>query len=387
MDPITIAVLGGIAIQGVSGLMQYYQAEKARGANEARLRQIEAMFDQIVPPEYDVKVWDDPAIAQAIPAPALNLDKIDPQLYESVGQFVPEIAEFVRETNPQLVEATEVGRQGQQAQLEALQRYREIAASETDPMLQQQLAEASLRARTEAQSRADTVLQDAARRGQLGSGIQIAAQMGQAGNAMQANALESQRAAAEAYRNRLAAMDRSASLGGNIRAQDIAEQSRNTGIINDFNQRTSRAYQSYLQDASNTRNQAQLNNLREQQRLADSNVDLENRAMQEWINRSNAGKSQLYDVARQQRNDRINLEQLRQNTLQQNYDNKMKQAGAKAGIGNTYINMQNQAAQDTNRAIGGVADAATAGSLYWGKSQQAKLDGTKKKEDEEEFAF
>ncbi|MCJ7824524.1 MAG: hypothetical protein MUP44_06460, partial [Anaerolineales bacterium] len=66
MDPITIGLVG---VAAATALTQLYISEKARGANEQRLKSIEKMFDGIVPPEYDIKVWDDPKLVEAIPLP------------------------------------------------------------------------------------------------------------------------------------------------------------------------------------------------------------------------------------------------------------------------------------------------------------------------------
>lgn len=367
MEPITTALLVGGGVQVVSGLMQYYNQQKAAGASARRLREIEAMFDSIVPPEYDLKVYDDPRLAQDIPAPALNVEAITPQMYEQVGQYVPEIASYVQEAQPQLVEATAAARTGRGAQLDALERYKQIAAGEFDPELQQMLSEASQRANTEAQSRAASILQDAQRRGQLGSGMMLAEQQRAASEAMARQARESQLAAAEGYRNRLLALDKSASLGGSIRSSEMAEEGKNVGILNDFNERTSKNYQDYLQMRADQLNKAKIMETERARQVADANVAAKNKAA--WENRDMYNKAQMtkYDVARQNRQGRLDVEEAKNRTKQQMYENLLSKARGKAGISETVMNYENQRARDTNQLVRGLGDAATAGALYYGK--------------------
>lgn len=367
MEPITTALLVGGGVQVVSGLMQYYNQQKAAGASARRLREIEAMFDSIVPPEYDLKVYDDPRLAQDIPAPALNVEAITPQMYEQVGQYVPEIASYVQEAQPQLVEATAAARTGRGAQLDALERYKQIAAGEFDPELQQMLSEASQRANTEAQSRAASILQDAQRRGQLGSGMMLAEQQRAASEAMARQARESQLAAAEGYRNRLLALDKSASLGGSIRSSEMSEEGKNVGILNDFNERTSKNYQDYLQMRADQLNKAKIMETERSRQVADANVAAKNKSA--WENRDLYNKAQMtkYDVARQNRQGRLDVEEAKNRTKQQMYENLLSKARGKAGISETVMNYENQRARDTNQLVRGLGDAATAGALYYGK--------------------
>jgi hypothetical protein len=358
-------IAGVVAVQAVSGIMQYWQAEKARGANEKRLKEIEAMFDAIVPPEFDIKVFDDPALANDIPAPALNLDKIDPKLYQSVGQFIPEVAAYVQEADPNLIYATENAQKGREAQLEALERYKKIASGDFDPEFEAKMASASDRARRDAQSRQDSILQDANRRGQMGSGVMMASQMNQGADAMSRQAIESQLAAAESYRNQLGALDRSAMLGGQIRQSEMDEEGKNVGIINDFNERTSRAFQQYLQQRADMANKAKYANWQNDQRIADRNVDIQNAAQLEHVNRYNQGQKTNFDAQQMNRNNRLDLIDRQNRLKQQMYENLIARASGKAGIANSFININNQSAQDKNQAIRGVGDGLTAGALYY----------------------
>ena len=57
--PIPALVVGMVAAQVVSGIMQYYQAEKARGANKAELDRIENGVTRIkVPLHFSDQLYD-----------------------------------------------------------------------------------------------------------------------------------------------------------------------------------------------------------------------------------------------------------------------------------------------------------------------------------------
>lgn len=366
MDPVTVGV-GLAAIGAASGLIQLYNSERERGATKQRLREIERMFNEIVPPEYDIKVWDNPELVKTIPPAALDFSRITPESYASVGQFVPEVAEFVREQRPELVQASAAAQEGRTAQLDALRRYRDIAAGQADPMYQQKMQEASDRARIEAQGRTNAILQDAQRRGGLNSGVQLAAQMQGASDSMTRGALESQAAAAEAYRNQLMAMDKSAALGGDIRSSEMSEAARNAGIINDFNQRTSRNYQDYLNQRASMANQAQRYNLDRDQAIADANVAQRNKFNVDNLNRYNDLAMQRYNMDRQARDDKIAIQKYKEGLMQQNFANKMQQTGAKAGVQQNMIDYMNQATRDRNQAIQGLGESGMGGLMYAAK--------------------
>lgn len=363
MDPLTVGI-GMAAIGAASGLIQLYNSERERGATKERLKQIEKMFNEIVPPQYDIKVWDDPELVKTIPPAAFDMSRITPESYASVGQYIPEVAQYVQEQRPELVQATAAAQEGRAAQLDALRRYRDIAAGQADPMYQQKMQEASDRARIEAQGRQAAILQDAQRRGGLNSGVQLAAQMQGASDSMTRGALASQAAAAEAYRNQLMALDRSAELGGNIRGSEMAETARNVGIINDFNQRTSRNYQDYLNQRSAMQNQAQRYNLDREQAIADANVLSRNKAQVDNLNRYNDLAMQRYNMQRQQREDKMAVQRYKEGLMQQNYANQRQNVADRAGVHSQMIDYMNQATRDRNQAIQGLGEGLQSGWMY-----------------------
>jgi hypothetical protein len=82
----------------------------------------------------------------------------------------------------------------------------------------------------------------------------------------------SQQAAIEAYRQKLAATQQAGSMGRQLAGDELSMERANADVINDFNQRSSRQYQDYLNMRSQMQNDAQLRNLQVQQSTADRNV-------------------------------------------------------------------------------------------------------------------
>jgi hypothetical protein len=237
------------------------------------------------------------------------------------------------------------------------------------------LSAASERANREAQSRTASILQDFQRRGQLGSGMQLAAQQDAAAEAMARQARESQLAAAEGYRNRLLATDKSAALGGDIRASEMSEEARNVGILNSFNERTSKNYQDYLQMRADAANKARIMEVERARKVSDANIANRNEAARQNRQMYNQGQMTQYDVARQNRSNRLDLEERKNKVKQAMYDNLMSRARGKAGVAETRMNFENQNVRDTNQMIRGLGDAATAGAMYYGKYGQAAQEG------------
>lgn len=368
------AIAVGAGVQGLAALANYYQAEKARKAGEKRLAEIEAAFEALKPPDYDVSVIDPPElIMESIPEPAFDFSKLKPQEYKLLENFIPEIAPQIAEQAPQIVRDTEVGLEGREAQTEALQRLRDIASGEPDPALQARLDEAAQRSQIESQSAREASLQDMARRGTLGAGGELAASLQGGSEAMSRGADASRDAAVAAYENQLRALRDSASLGGDIRGDELALEQSNTNIINDYNQRFSAAQQDYLYQAANQRNQAQMRNIEGRQTAADQNVSEQNRFAVQERNRQDALQRDLHDRRRGERAyqnqvrqaDYANRrgEQDRQNQIKsQQYDDRYRKTSGAAGQAMEGINFQQQGARDRIAAVQGLADAFTTGA-------------------------
>jgi hypothetical protein len=413
MDPITIAAIGTMA---VSGLVQLYNSERARGASKARLAQIEAMYNKIIPPDYDLRIQDPPQLHEetlkqpefsgSMAAPKFNLEKLTPDQFKQVGQMVPEVAPLIKEVAPQTLQRTDDMNLGRDAQLNALRKFMDIGGGEFDPQYQEAVQRAARQSQTQAQSREESILQDFARRGQGGSGLSLAAQLGASRQAMDSGAMANLSAASEAYRNRLNALSQGAQLGGQISAQDLSMQERNADIINAFNQRMSQTAQAQANQRANVLNQAQQYNLGVSQDLANRNTSNANEfSLQNQQRLDNLAKYG-YDVAAKERARLDDLNQQKyQNTVnernyqnqmalskyninsgeidrlnklrQQMFENEMNKSNAKAGIGSQFNAMDIGAAQDRNAAIQGLSNIAGLYAQQSSANNRAQADRTR----------
>ena len=302
-----------VAIAAGTALAQWYNSEKSRAASKEDRKRIEDL----------IRKFQSEDAGQA---------SISPEEYKLLGTYTPEIANYVKEKAPEVIKTNDAMREGQGAQLDALRRLRDISRQEKDPALMAQLDLAAQRAQSEAQSRQQSVLQDAQRRGQGGALGTLVSQMQGNESAMSRNAEQGRNAAIEAYRNKLSAMRDSATLGGQIRGQEIDLQSRNANIINSFNQRAATGANQYLQGAADTRNRAQMYNLENAQGISDKNVQSKNQFAQFNRNADN--------------------------------NNRMNYLNALTGNMKGAMGDRQQYGQDMNQAIQGVGNAGVSGYMY-----------------------
>lgn len=327
-------VLGALGAAGA----QYMSSESARRDNRRELARIQRMIDGVETPNFAESDYLDPRVAAEIDPRLINYAD-----YEYQGDYTPETAEFAREVDPRLVERSEAANYGRDAQLEALKKFRATVSQGYDPEFDAKIDAARRSSQADAQSRMASILQDAQRRGQMGSGAMLAAQMQGASGAMDRAALESQNAAVESYRNRMQQMRDSASMGQSLARDEEAFAARNADIINSFNQRTSRAYQDYLNRTSDVRNSAQLRNLDARQNISNANTDLGNRQMLDRVNAQVRERDYANRLIGQ-----------RHGVRQANFDNDMSKVAQASGTSHQRMQQTTQAAQDRNNAIQGV---------------------------------
>lgn len=396
MDPLTV----GIGVQALASVAQIFQSEKARGESRDNLNKIQEIYDRIAPPDYNVKITDPPELhaealqqpkfANALQGPQFNLTKLTPQDYKVIGQYNPQAASFIQQNAPKTIEQTGDMKQGRAAQMAALQKFMEVGKGDYDPEYQQAVQEASKAAQGQAQSRQQSLMQDFARRGQLGSGAQMAAQIGAGSQAMNQLGMSNLSAASQAYKNKLGALAQGAGLGAQINQQDVSQQGMNANIINQFNQQLTASRQQYENNRANMMNQAQLQNLQAGQDVANKNTLGANQAQLHNQQRGDELAKYGYNVSadQQARNDQLAkyqygnqlgaqqyknqiAQQQYQNQLgQQQYQNQLKsqayndqlgKAGIRAGVSTQASALGTQQAQDRNQAVQGLANI---GSIY-----------------------
>ena len=378
--PLIIAagVAGGAQL--LSTIAQLYQSEKARKAGEARLREIEALFNAIKPPEYDVSVIDPPElITQSIPEPAFDMSNIDPEMYSVAAKYVPEVATYIAERNPQVVELSAAGQYGRDAQIQALNDIRMRTGELSDAEAQSASAKAMRDAQIAAQSRSQTVLQDANRRGQLGSGAMLAAQLQGGSDAMERAAGISNQAYLEALRNKLGAITTSGEMGRQLAGDEFDRAAVNADIINRYNQRAAAGMNQYGQYAADVMNRGQLFNVENAQDIANRNVttgnqfNVINRERQDKLladtwNRQFADRAAINQAMNQGFTNQLNSQAAANAIKGQGFQDQMSIAAAKSGLGFNAIDRRAQYTRDQNQAIQGLGKgigdtAMTAGYL------------------------
>jgi hypothetical protein len=323
------------------------------------------------------------------------MSKFTPEVYKVVEKYVPKLAPVIREANPTLVKETAEGKEGRQAQLDALRRLKSVAAGGVDPLFSGAMAEAAQRSQTEAQSRSQSLLQDFARRGQMGSGMQLAAQLSGQEQAMSDQASASRAAAMESYRNRLQALRDSAGLGGQISDSDWSRQSQNAGIINAFNQRLSQNAQNQANLNTGIMNDGSKFNINLAQDVADKNVDTTNEFG--WKNkiRDDGLKDKIYmnemgqieylnNVYDKEHGWKVKERDRQDDIVKSSYNHDLNVLNGQSGLGGQQMQMNTQTAQDTNSGIQGVSNAAASGYMYSQNNddeeyEQWKKDKAKKK--------
>ena len=283
---INLAWMAGIS--AVNALVQFINGNEARNASSHQLKRIEELYKKIIPPDYDLDLYDPPELHTEMlqmpqfsgpqAAPQWDLSELVPEDLELVEKFVPEIAPAIQEAAPQVIEKTEDMKEGEEAERKALRRFMEIGEGDFDPVYQQRVKEARDRAQSEAQARTAAIQQDFARRGIGGSGLELAAKLGTSGQAMDRQAQMGMQAEAQAYQNQLNALAQGARLGAGLQDREISTQSKNAAIINDFNQRMSKRQQDWEQARANALNAADMRNIEQSQRIADTNVHQRNQA-------------------------------------------------------------------------------------------------------------
>lgn len=327
-----------LAAAAGTAAMQYANSEQARRENRRIMDENRAILNGVPMPNLDVNDYYTKDVTQ-------NLDpsQLDYGEYGYIGDYNPNQAQYDQEVGPRMVEQSDNAKFGRDAQVEALKKFQSNIKSGYDPEFQAKMDQAAQNSQAQAQSRMGSILQAAQRRGQSGSNATLAAQMHGSSDALAQGASQSQAAAVAAYQNQLQQQRDAAGMGRNLAADENSLAAQNASIINDFNQRSSRAHQQYLNQQADMQNQAALRNLNQQQTMANANVDTRNRQM-----------ADQYKAAQNERAYKNQLVGQRQGVQQNNFNNQMSKVTGQMNNNSSGIAMNNQAAADRNNAISGI---------------------------------
>lgn len=320
-----VGAIGGAVLGGALSWMNSESARKASAAEREKMAQI---INNLQDPSFDPNM-------------------LTPEQYAVAAKYTPEMAAYIEEVKPTIIQETQDMVQGRSAQRDALERLSGIGKStDVDPQMQALANAASRKAQTEAQSRQASILQDAERRGASNNGVTLAAQLSGSADAMDRLANTQNQNAGDSYRQRLQALAQSGELGGQMRQQDASLQGKNADIINSFNARNASNRQNYANQQAGLINDANKFNTGVSNQTNNANVDIRNRGTQ-------SNQARADEISRSQYNAGLN------------------KANLQIGQGGQQIAAINQNAADRNQAIQGVVGAYGA---YQGTQSAAEAE-------------
>lgn len=257
MDPVTMLLLGGASF-AINAYAAYEKREISRKQYEQAMtaaRELERKLKTLRPDE----TWED----------------LDPKLLSAASKYSPEIAAFVQEKAPQLIQEPQSTTE-KQVQRAALQKYSAMAESGRDVITDAQREQALFEADARSKQRQQALMGRLRQQGLLGSGAGLAAQLQAEQATAQEARQESLRGVQEAEMRRRQALGQAASLAGQIRGQNLQVESANVGTMNAYNSRLANARNLYNRYTAETRNQAQMINQQRERETEQYNLGLTN---------------------------------------------------------------------------------------------------------------
>lgn len=274
-----MAVAAGIGA-GIQGLATLYGAHQARKQTEAALKQQADFTNKAI------------AALEAVGVPSAEAQRITLETPELVFDYAPQLEQQFPEIRSQM-EQIEIDPRLQEAQATALAGIQQRAEMGLTPAEQAELDAITRKATEVGSAQRASALQQAARRGLGGSGMELAAQLGGAQQAQDLAAQASQAEAAQIFEAKQRALQNLAQVAGAQRGQQFGEQAQQASaadIIAQFNRqqqagtqqrniaeqnRAELMRQQALQGQEEARVQAR--NLEEQQRVAATQQEFANR--------------------------------------------------------------------------------------------------------------
>lgn len=321
-----IALAAGPQI--ISGLLQWQNSSDAKRASAQERDRIAQLINNLKDPNFDTSM-------------------ITPQDYQVVGKYVPQVAAYVAESNPQLLKGDSADASlAKNAQRDVLSNYLSQAKSGSDPLLEIQNRQAARQAAQEAQSNRASLDSLFARRGLApGGAMQYGASLAGIANAQDQQAQAGEQAAKAAYTNRQNAMGQAAGLAGNIYNREASQEQQNAQIMNDFNKRMASGQNTYNQYAAGQSNDAQQYNLGVSQNLSNKNND---RGYQAQV--ANQG--------------------LRNDVAQKQYGNQQARVGLQTGVANRNIDSINANTAGENQAVQNFGEVGSTIGKQMSKNKQ-----------------
>lgn len=330
MEPMTIALIASAAVSVGSAIWQWMNSDSALEASERERQEMRDLLAKVQSPQFDARM-------------------IMPEQIQVLQKYIPETIPYIQEIAPQVVKAASQGAvTGRQAQLESLGYMRKLMDQGYDVQTAVEMAKAQRAASAESASARATAQAEAARRGFGGGPSFYQAGADQAG--MDRMAMAQQQALVDAAQRRMTGAQQAAAMGSQIRGEDVSLEQANVAAINAFNQRQAQAQRDWMQQQANIRNQGQLYNIGEGQRVHEKNL------------------ANTYEG--------LTRNQTLQNTLAQNtYQNALARVTGQMPVSQMGMDIANARAAQQNRAIQGGTDIIAKGAMeYYGQEAQAQRD-------------
>lgn len=334
MAAVTAAAIGGAAAlgTGVAGAVAANNASKRAARTAGKAADNFYRFDD---PDYEAML--------------LNLEEL-----KSQGLITPEMEQEILQ-DPTLLADVNQDPRLLQAEMDALDTLSRISnQGGMDAQARLGMEQALLQSRGEARSAREANMLDAAQRGRLGGGLEFVSNQMADQNAANSAQMAGLAEAAAANQRDLAALDQMTGLSNQMQTRgmnlDLAK-AQAQDAINRFNTQT-RA--DVNQRNVQNRNQAQVANLAERQRIADENVKLRN--------------------AQQQYNRSIE---------QQKFDNNLARAQGAAGVAGAQSQAQAAAGQGVANILGGLGQSALGAGASIFANQNKDISANQKKDDKE----
>lgn len=219
------------------------------------------------------------AAFQGVKVPDIQSQELSLLNPVNAGDYQAQL-EAAMNLGPSAMEGVSLDPRLQQAQFAALQQLSDIGQTGMTPAEAAALRQAQTEAQAQAQAKSSQIMQEFARRGQGGSGMELAARLQTAQGAGNQAAANSASIMQQAQSRALQAIANQASLGGQMGQQQFGQQSdvaRAKDLINQYNTANQQSVQQRNVGATNVASQQ---NLANRQNLANATTATQNQQQQ-----------------------------------------------------------------------------------------------------------
>jgi hypothetical protein len=245
----------------------------------------------------------------------LSPEELTPSQFSALQQMNPEVAQYVAEAAPHLMDKAGQGRDLMTEQADAA---RAMSVSGDTPAMRAQRELANMDASALQSNLLNQIKTQGRQEGRGGGGTDLMLALGagkQAQEAMYKASLQNQ---ANSDNTRMQALQMMGTAGQNIQANDQQSQAANVSTMNQYNQRLAQNKWDYEKNKADTMNQAQTFNINQNQGIANKNVEAANKAKEFNI--------------KQRQDMQNNKTKIQQDAINARLQGKEKMIAGKAGI-------------------------------------------------------